>query len=56
MSILGSMLGKPTACSIVALNRVAHYLKGTRDLVNKLQVDQDVDKNVANLDGFSVRD
>ena len=46
MSILGSMLWKPTA----------RYLKGTRDVVNKRQLDQDVDKHVVKLDGFSDSD
>ena len=56
MSILGSMLGKPTAGSMIALRRVARYLKGTRGLVNKLQLNQDVDKHVVKLDGFSGSD
>ena len=56
MSILGSVLGKPTAGLMVALKRVARYLKGMRDLVNKLQLNQDVDKHVVKLDGFSDSD
>ena len=51
VSILGSMLGKPTQGSIIALKRVTH-LKGTRHFVNKLELDGDVDKHVARLDGF----
>ena len=53
VSIIGSMVGKPTACSMIALKRVARYLKGTRELVNKLELDQEVDKHVVKLDGFS---
>ena len=53
VSILGSMLGKPTTGSMMALKRVARNLQGTRDLVNKLQLNQDVDKHVGELDGFS---
>ena len=43
------MLGKPTQGSMVALKRVT----GTRHLVNKLELDADVDKHVTRLDGFS---
>ena len=43
VSILGSMLGKPLRGSMVALKRVARYLKGTRDFVNKLELDNEVD-------------
>ena len=53
VSILGSMVGKPTACSMIALKRVARYLKGTRELVNELELDQEVDKHEVKLDGFS---
>ena len=52
VSILGSMLGKPTQGSMIALKRVTRYLKGTRHFVNKLELDGDVDKHVARLDGF----
>ena len=55
-SIIGSMVGKPTACSMIALKRVARYLKGTRELVNKLELDQEVDNHVVKLDGFSDSD
>ena len=55
-SILGSMLGKPTQGSMIALNRVTRSLKGTRHFVNKLELDGDVDKHVARLDGFSDSD
>ena len=56
VSILGSMLGKPTRGSMIALKRVTRYLKGTRDFVNKLELDNEVDKRVARLDGFSDSD
>ena len=52
VSILGSMVGKPTRGSMIALKRVTRYLKGTRDFVNKLELDSEVDKHVARLDGF----
>ena len=55
-SILGSMLGKPTQGSMIALKRVTHSLKGTRHFVNKLELGGDVDKHVARLDGFSDSD
>ena len=50
------MLGKPTQGSMNALKRVTRYLKGTRDSVNKLELEGDVDKHVARLDGFSDSD
>ena len=53
VSILGSMLRKPTQGSMIALKRVTRYLKGTRDFVNKLELDTDVDKRVTRPDGFS---
>ena len=53
VSILVSMLGKPTQGSMIALKRVNRYLQGTRHFVNKLELDGDVDKHVARLDGFS---
>ena len=56
VSILGSMLGKPLRGSMVALKRVARYLKGTRELVNKLELDNEVDKHVVKLDWFSDSD
>ena len=56
MSTLGSMLGKPTQGSMIALKRVTRYLKGTKHSVNKLELDGDVDKHVARLDGFSDSD
>ena len=56
VSMLGSMLGKRTQGSMIALKRVTRYLKGTRDFVNKLDLDGDVDKQVARLDGFSDSD
>ena len=56
VSSLGSMLGKPTQGSMIALKRVTRYLKGTRHFVNKLELDGDVDKHVARLDGFSDSD
>ena len=55
-SILGSMLGKPTRDSMIPLKRVTHYLKGTRDFVNNVELDSEVDKHVARLDGFSDSD
>ena len=54
--ILGSMLGKPTRGSMIALKRVARYFKGTRDFVNKLELDKDVDRHLVKLDGFSGSD
>ena len=56
VSILGSMLGKPTQGSMIALKRVTRYLKGTRHFVNKLKLDSEVDNHVARLDGFSDSD
>ena len=53
VSILGSMLGKPNQGSMIALNRVTRFLKGTRDFVNKPELDNEVDKHVVRLDGFS---
>ena len=50
------MLGKPGQGSMIALKRVTRDLKGTRDFVNKLELDGDVDKHVARLDGFSDSD
>ena len=41
---------------MIALKRVTRYLKGTRHLVNKLELDGDVDKHVARLDGLSYSD
>ena len=43
VSILGSMLGKPTQGSMIALKRVTRYLNRTRDFVKKLELDSDVD-------------
>ena len=40
----------------MALKRVTRYLKGTRHFVNKLELDGDVGKHVARLDGFSDSD
>ena len=52
--MLGSMLGKPTQGSMIALKRVTRYLKGTRHFVNKLELGYgDADKRVTRLDGFS---
>ena len=48
VSILGSMLGKPTEGSMIALKRVTRYLKRTRDFVNKLELDNETDKRVLN--------
>ena len=56
VSSLGSILGKPTQRSMIALKRVTRYLRRTRDFVNKLDLDGDVDKHVARLDGFSDSD
>ena len=56
VSILGSMLGKPTQGSMIALKRVTRYLKGTRDFVNKLEMDNEIDKRVLKLDGYSDTD
>ena len=52
VSILGSMLGKPTQGSMIALKRVTRYLKRTRDFVNKLELDKETDKRVLKLDGY----
>ena len=41
---------------MIALKRVTRLLKGTRDIVKKLEVDGDVDKHVARLGGFSDSD
>ena len=41
---------------MIALKRVTRYLKGTRHFVNKLELDSEVDKHVARLDGFSDSD
>ena len=41
---------------MIAPKRVTCYLKGTRDFVNTLELDGDVDKHVARLDGFSDSD
>ena len=56
VSVLGSMLGKPTQGSMIALKRLTRYLKGTRHFVNKLELDTDVDTHVTGLDGFSDSD
>ena len=57
VSILGSMLGKPTRGSMTALKRVARHLKGMRDFDNKLEeLDNDVGRHVVKLDGFSDSD
>ena len=56
VSILGSMLEKPTQGSMIALKRVTRYLKGTRHFVNKHEMDGDSDKHVARLVGFSDSD
>ena len=56
VSILGSMLGQPTQGSMIALKRVTRYLKGTRDFVNKLEMDNEIDKRVLKLDGYSDSD
>ena len=53
VSILGSMLGKPTQGSMIALKCVTRYLKGTRDFVNKLALDNEVEKHVVRLDVYS---
>ena len=50
VSILGSMLGKPTQGSMI------RYLKSTRLFVNKLELDTEVEKHVTRLDGFSDSD
>ena len=41
---------------MIALKRVARCLRGTRDFVNKLELDNDVDRHVVKLDGFSDSD
>ena len=43
VSILGSMLGKPTQGSMIALKRVTRFLKETKVFVNKLGSDNEVD-------------
>ena len=50
------MLGKPAQGSMIALKRVTRYLKGTKHFFNKLELDGDIDKVVARLDGFSDSD
>ena len=35
---------------------MTRYLKGTRDFVNKLELDNEVDTHVVRLDGFSDSD
>ena len=45
--------GKPTRCSMIALKRVARFLMGARDFVNKHELDIEVEKHVVKLDGFS---
>ena len=50
------MLGKPTQGSMIALKRETRYLKGARHFVKKLELNTDVDKHVARLDGFSDSD
>ena len=47
------MLEELTQGSMIALKRVARYLKGMRRFVNKLKLDTDIDKHVTRLDGFS---
>ena len=49
------MLGKPTQGSMIALKRVTRYLKGTRDFVNKPELNNEVG-NVVRLDGYSDSD
>ena len=56
VSILGSMLAKPTQGSMITLTRVTRYLKGTRDFVNKIELDNEIDKRVLKLDGYSDSD
>ena len=56
VSILGSMLGKPTQGSMIAVTRVIRYLKGTRDFVNKLELNNKIEKCVLKLDGYSDSD
>ena len=56
VSILGSMLGKPTQGSMIALERVTRSFTGTRHFVNKLELDSEVDKHLARLDGLSDSD
>ena len=46
------MVGKLTASSMIALKRVSRCLKGTQELVNELEMDQEVDKHELKLDGF----
>ena len=55
MSILGSMLGKPTRGSMIALKRVKLYLNGTRNSFNKLEYDCEVYNHVVRFDGYSDR-
>ena len=40
VSILGTMLGRPTQGSMISLKRVTRCLKGTREFVNKLELDK----------------
>ena len=41
---------------MIALKRVTRYLKGKRDFVNKLELNNEVDKHVVRLDGHSGSD
>ena len=52
VSILVSMLRKPTRGSMIVLKCVVRCLKGTRDSVNKLELDSEVDKHVVKMDGW----
>ena len=52
VSILWSTLGKPTQGSMIALKRVTRCLKGTRDFVNKLELDSDLDNTWQDSMGF----
>ena len=56
VSILVSMLGKPTQGSMIALKRVTRYLKGTKEFVKKLELDNESDRHVLKLDGYSDSD
>ena len=37
---------------MIALKRVIRFLEGSRDFVNKLELNNDVDRHVVKLDGF----
>ena len=55
VSLLGSMLGKPTRGSVIALKSAVRHLTETRDIVNKLELDNQVDEHLVKLAGSADR-